>query len=105
MSEVPLHPCMSGAYRGSSLIRTDNPLGPYIIYANGPTVVPGGWRFLMSEVPLYGAFAATRQCVAPPLFPHRVGHGSPMGYLAHENALGALGSSSSQHRRTPELVL
>ena len=39
-------------YRGTSLIRNRTHLGPYS-HAQGRTTFLGGWRFLMSEVPLY----------------------------------------------------
>ena len=42
-------------YRDTSLISKHIPLGPYgrSIYAYGPTVLLGGGRLIMSEVPLY----------------------------------------------------
>ena len=65
-----IHSIGKGAYRGPSLIRNHNPLGPTAGLCTGPygnpkggggiffsardpcTVVPRGGQFLMSEVPL-----------------------------------------------------
>ena len=61
-------------YRGTSLIRNSPPLGPY----RGPYSRPmpralwwseGGWRFLMSEVPLY--HVVLRGVVLPPALASR----------------------------------
>jgi len=67
----------------------------------------GGGRFLMSEVPLQGPrgvpggweFSYGRGTPA-----HGEGLGGP-GWEAAFRPLGPLGSSSSQHRRPPEIVL
>ena len=43
-----------GSYRGTSPIINSAPPGPYSrLMPTGPTIVLGGWRFLLSEVPLY----------------------------------------------------
>ena len=47
---------MNKAYRGTSLIRNRHPVGPYsMTMPRGLGWSYGGGRFLMSEVPLYGA--------------------------------------------------
>ena len=43
MSEVPLYEARHGTYRTHT---------SSLAYAEGPMVVPGGWTFLMREVPL-----------------------------------------------------
>ena len=43
-------PFEHGTFRVTSLTTTPPRVGPY---ASGPMVIPRGWVFLMSEVPLY----------------------------------------------------
>ena len=38
------------SYRGTSLTRKRTPLGPYLVYAQGPRRVLGKWAFLMGGI-------------------------------------------------------